>query len=623
MVFPGGMFCPKAKPKYGFILPYINKAKRENIFLRRIKMKKYGAKFLTRTAIAAVILVALLNTGCPNAAEKPLLPSPTPKNYKTISAVHDVYNTFYEKGYNGGTKGPILVTKGVLKTNTETQDVYLVWLSGTEDVEGQDTNVTSTDKNAYGDRSTNYLRSVLRTIRTNVPNGSNLIFAGHSLGGMIAQQAAGYAFIKRNYNVRTVLTFGSPPVGSVRCEGRAVRFADTSDIVPTLSYEYQNGLIYPADKVITKDGGYNGNKTEAHSNSYKREDLWGMYDVLGTEKNKEGYKDAKVILDMDSTAYYKAPSVFPENAASAPYGVSIGGQENFVAIEAKDKTFQMGNSSSPGSYSEKPVHEVTLKRNFYMCTHETTQGEYEALMGKNESEFKTPDTVADKSVLPVEMCSWYDAIMYCNKRSLKEGLKPCYTVNGKPDPAEWNYIPNKGNTLSGEIKCDFDAPGYRLPTEAEWEFAARAGNRNTDKLIIAGGAEIEPAKYKTHSSVPDKAIFVEFCKELCKYTWSFDNLTNATHEVKMLQPNAWGLYDMSGNVAEWCWDKYASYPNAAQTDPNTGDSVTSAGNRVVRGGTYYLYSSDCSVTARSYAGADYRYYAGGWSYGIRVVRTKK
>ena len=127
-------------------------------------MKKYGTKFFTRTAIAAVILVALLNTGCPNAAEKPLLPSPTPKNYKTISAVHDVYNTFYEKGYNGGTKGPILVTKGVLKTNTETQDVYLVWLSGTEDVEGQDTNVTSTDKNAYGDRSTNYLRSVLRTI---------------------------------------------------------------------------------------------------------------------------------------------------------------------------------------------------------------------------------------------------------------------------------------------------------------------------------------------------------------------------------------------------------------------------------------------------------------------------
>ena len=92
-------------------------------------MKKYGAKFLTRTAIAAVILVALLNTGCPNTAEKPLLPSSTPKNYKTISAVHDVYNTFYEKGYNGGTKGPILVTKGVLKTNTETQDVYLVWLS--------------------------------------------------------------------------------------------------------------------------------------------------------------------------------------------------------------------------------------------------------------------------------------------------------------------------------------------------------------------------------------------------------------------------------------------------------------------------------------------------------------
>ncbi|WP_428770487.1 SUMF1/EgtB/PvdO family nonheme iron enzyme [Treponema sp. HNW] len=585
---------------------------------KSVLCRKVPFFFLGGGVIVAVIFGILLLVGCPNAAGGKTPESSAKPVYTIVSDAPDVYNTFYEKGYNGGAKGPILITKGILKTSTETQDVYLVWLSGTESVDGQDTNVTGTDKNAAGDRSTNYLRSVLRAVGTDVPKGSHLIFAGHSLGGMIAQQAAGYAFIKRNYTVRTVLTFGSPPVGSVRCEGKAVRFADTSDIVPTFSYEHQNGLIHPDDKVITKDGGYNGDKTDSHSNSYKRHDLWGMYDALGAENG-----DARVSLDIDNIKYYKAPTVFPENAVSAPYDASIGGKENFVFIEAKDKTFQMGNSSASGYYAEKPVHAVTLKRNFYMCTHEITQGEYEDLIGKNNSAYKTPDTVADKRVLPVEYCSWYDAIVYCNKRSLKEGLDPCYTVNGKTEPAQWNYTPNEGHTLNGEIKCDFNASGYRLPTEAEWEFAARAGNTVTDKLIIAGGAEIETAKYKTHSSPADKALFTEFCKELCKYAWTFDNLTNATHEVKMLEPNAWGLYDMSGNVAEWCWDKYDSYSSTAQIDPGTGTSVTSAGNRVVRGGTYYLNSNDCSVTARSYAGADYRYYAGGWSYGFRVVRTAK
>ena len=573
---------------------------------------------MKKTWCIVIVFSVLLLISCQNAVDNDFLPTQPeiPKNYTTILTAPDVFNAFYEKGYNGGKNGPILITEGFLKTDGKIERIYLVWLSGTEDVEGQDTNVTSTDKNAYGDRSTNYLRSVLRTIRADISKGSTLIFAGHSLGGMIAQQAAGYAFIKRNYKIRKVLTFGSPPVGSIRCEGKAVRFADTSDLVTTLSYENLNGLIYPQDKVIVKDGGYNGDKGASHSKSYGRNNLWGMYDVLGTEKGK-----AILALNTDHTKYYKAPSVFPERAPSPPYDVSIGGDANFIRIEAKDKTFKMGNSSSPGSYEETPVHEVTLKRNFFMCAHEITQGEYEALMGKNESAFKTPDTLADKSVLPVEYCSWYDAIMYCNKRSESEGLESCYTVDGKNVVADWNYTPNKGNTLNGKIKCNFDANGYRLPTEAEWEFAARAGNTVTDKMIIAGGAEIEKNIYKTHSTSADKTVFVEFCSELCKYAWTFDNLTNATHEVKMLQPNAWGLYDMSGNVAEWCWDKYGLYSGTEQTDPNTGDSVTSAGRRVLRGGTYYQNSNDCTVTARSYDSADNRYYMGGWSYGIRVVRT--
>lgn len=573
---------------------------------------------------SAFLCAVMFLAGCPeDPTKQPGLPpsgsGPTtqkPGKVNTVlSTAPDVYNAFYEIGYNQGAKGPILITKGVLKTGTETQDVYLIWLSGTETVDGQDTSVAVTDKNAYADKTTNYFKSVLRTIRKDVPQGSHLIFAGHSLGGMIGQQIAGYSFIKKKYNVRTVLAFGSPPVGSIRCEGKAVRFADSSDIVPTLSYEYGNGLVDTGDKVISKDGGYGGDKGTSHSNSYKRADLWGMFDVLGVENG-----DAKVTLNLSTTKYYKAPSVFPEDTSPATYDVNIGGDENFVSINAKDKEFQMGNSN--GASAEKPVHKVTLRRNFSMCKHEITQGEYEQVMGINPSNFKQPDTLSDRKVLPVEMCSWYDAIMYCNKRSLNEGLDPCYTVNDNTNPDNWNYEPNKGNTIAGTIKCDFNKKGYRLPTEAEWEFAARAGSTVTDKMVIAD-AQIENAKYTTHTTTEDKAAFVQFCKELCKFAWTYDNLTNEPHEVKMLEPNAWGLYDMFGNVCEWCWDKYSySYPSGDQDDPNTGDTVPSKNNRVVRGGSYYLYSKDSSATSRSYAGADLRYYAGGWSYGIRVVRTE-
>lgn len=225
----------------------------------------------------------------------------------------------------------------------------------------------------------------------------------------------------------------------------------------------------------------------------------------------------------------------------------------FVKMDAG--TFSMGCSAG-SSYTT--VHSVTLTRDFYICDHEVTQAEYKAVMGTNPSSH-----LGDES-RPVEYVSWNDAIEYCNKLSQKEGRTPCYSGSGS------------------SVTCNFNANGYRLPTEAEWEYAARAGDTTTSAWTWSG-TTVESS--------------------LGNYAWysanSGSNSVYTTHPVKDKLPNAKGLYDMSGNVEEWCWDWYGSYGSSAVTDP-TGPSSGSL--RVSRGGNYLsgYGCSDASGCAVSY-----------------------
>ena len=224
-------------------------------------------------------------------------------------------------------------------------------------------------------------------------------------------------------------------------------------------------------------------------------------------------------------------------------------------------TFQMGSTS--GDSDEKPVHTVTVS-SFYMCDHEVTQKEYRDVMGANPRSFSGDNR-------PVECVSWYNAVEYCNKLSIKEGLTPCYTINGD------------------STTCNFKANGYRLPTEAEWEYAARGG-KNSNGYTYAGS-----------NSVGNVA-------------WYNDNSGIQIHNVKTKAPNELGLYDMSGNVWEWCWDRKGSYSSGLQTNPS---GSSSGSYRVFRGGSWFDGSSLCRVAYRESNDPSYTNII----LGFRVVRN--
>ncbi|MDP8209635.1 MAG: formylglycine-generating enzyme family protein [Candidatus Stygibacter australis] len=206
-------------------------------------------------------------------------------------------------------------------------------------------------------------------------------------------------------------------------------------------------------------------------------------------------------------------------------------------------TFQMGSASG----DEKPGHSVTVS-DFYIGKYEVTQSEYKAVMGTNPAKFKQTGEDA-----PVEQVGWYDAVKYCNKRSDQEGLDRCYTGSG-----------------TNNIKCDFNANGYRLPTEAEWEYVAKGGNKSNG--------------YKYSGS-----------NDLKQVAWYSDNSGNKTHSVGEKQANELGIFDMSGNVYEWCWDWYGDYSSSSTSNPR-GQNLGS--RRVYRGGSWSSDASSCRTAFR-------------------------
>ncbi|HQO10172.1 MAG TPA: SUMF1/EgtB/PvdO family nonheme iron enzyme [Clostridiales bacterium] len=252
-------------------------------------------------------------------------------------------------------------------------------------------------------------------------------------------------------------------------------------------------------------------------------------------------------------------------------------------------TFQMGDSFSEGNSEELPVHSVTLD-SFYIGKYEVTQAEWSDYMpAENWSSYGTGDNY------PAYYVSWYEIIKYCNLRSIAEGLTPVYTITSSTDPAEWGEVPTDHNTVWDAAICNWKANGYRLPSEAEWEYAARGG---LSGQRFPNGATI------SHSTNGDTQA--NYCAQPSLYTYDVSPTTDynpvyygTSSPVGSFPPNGYGIYDMAGNLCEWCWDWYSSsYYSISPSSNPTGPTTDSF--RVERGGYWSYTANHCRVASRFY-----------------------
>lgn len=376
--------------------------------------------------------------------------------------------------------------------------------------------------------------------------------------------------LNRTYKINTTRVESiqyDKTIKAINISFEVLQFGESYDLV----YSFNTDGMTPYE--IAKKGAEEEGKKYSADVYYRvtKEDDTEFYVVTVTSIDVYSEDGEKVVTDfaVDEKGIAIPENEFFFNEADMIKKIKDG----FVFVDGG--TFIMGNDS--GDVFESPSHIVTVS-SFFICDHEVTSGEYFTIKGTNPNYFVG-------YFLPVEQVSWYDAIEYCNMLSESKGLTPCYSLYGTTDTSGWG---TKGQSWN-KVTCDWNADGYRLPTEAEWEYAARGGI-NSKGYLYSGSNDIESvAWYDKGNSTP-------------------------TQSVKSKQSNELGVYDMSGNVWEWCWDWFGSYSSDNVINPH-GSSYENY--RILRGGSWADSASKCRVVYRTAFEPDFSYAV----LGFRVVRS--
>lgn len=338
-----------------------------------------------------------------------------------------------------------------------------------------------------------------------------------------------------------------------------VKYNDTTTIQITLKM-----LISISGKVIDENSSEGIEGASIQIENYTKKITTGSGGIFHFDNVPSGNNIFLVIKEGYSI---KKEVIFLDPQKTSGYEIKMNKLTELQMIYVAGGNFIMGDTFGDGNFNEKPAHNVSLN-SFYISKYEITQRNWLETMGNNPSKFWNEEN-------PVESISWNDAIEFCNQRSFLEGLQQCYKYE------------------EGKIVCDFNANGYRLPTEAEWEFAARGG-------LLSGNT-----KYSGSSNISDVA-------------WYYNNSGNNPHPVGLKIPNELGIHDMSGNVWEFCWDYYDEnyYSHSPSTNPAGPSSGTS---HILRGGSW----TDDAFFNRVYYRNYYEVFARGSNVGLRVVRSRK